>query len=42
MTESTVTRRSLLATAAAAAVVQSVHACESHDRTNPPQTKETE
>ena len=42
MTESTVTRCSLPATAAAVAVVPSMHAAESRDSANPPHTKETE
>jgi hypothetical protein len=41
MTESTVTLRSLLATAAAVAVAPSMHAAESHDGANLAQTKET-
>ena len=42
MTESTMTRSSLLPTAAAVAVVPSMHAAESRDSANPPQTKETD
>ena len=42
MTESTVTRRSLPATAAAVAVAPSMHPAESRGSANPPKTKETE
>src|SRR3974390_2281667 len=42
MTQSSMTRRGLLATAAAAAVVQSVRAAGSRDRANPTHTEETE
>ena len=42
MTERTATRRGLLATAVAMAIVPSMRAAESRDSANPPKTKESE